>query len=116
MKESFEAEVLVKEIQQLKRKVAEYEKTLESYEIDEIEILSDTEYICVEEIKKMKNLSAGRGLTDDEIKSLDILHKNLRQCRKDQELGKKKLKEKETDVTELLSIVNNKQIPGDQQS
>ena len=106
MKDSFELEVLKEENKELKRQVAEYEKTLAYYEIDEIEVLSDTEYICVEEIKKLKKLSDLHGLNDDQIKSLDVLHKNLRQCRKDNELEKKKVKQAEANVEDLLSIVN----------
>jgi len=108
MEQSVRIDTLQQEIKELKRVVSEYEKTLQHYDIEEIETLSDTEYICVEEIKKLKVLSDGQGLTDDEIKSLDVLHKNLRQCRKDQEGEKKKIKEKDTDLAELLSIVNEK--------
>ena len=106
MKDAFQVSVLEDEIRELKKTIVRYEKTLGQYSIDEIENISDIEYICIEEIKKLKALSNGRGLTEDEIKSLDVLHKNLRQCVKDQEVNKKKLKEKEADVSELLSIVN----------
>lgn len=106
MEKDFVISELRKELRKLSKKVVEYEKTLNSYDIDEIEVIDDVEYICVEEIKKLKALSDAGGLTDIDVKNLDTLHKNLRQVR-GQEVSKKKLKEKSTSVAELLSIVND---------
>lgn len=101
---------IIKELREhnrkLSKKIAEYEKTLNQYDIDDIEIMSDVEYICVEELKKLRSLSDAEGLTDVDVKNLDILHKNLRQVR-GQEVQKKKVKEKPRSVEELLSIVND---------
>ena len=108
MEKDFVIEELRKSVKELSRKVSEYEKTLQSYDIDEIELISDIEYICVEEIKKLKVLSDAGGLTDVDVKNLDVLHKNLRQVR-GQDVSKKKPKTKETSVAELLSIVNNEE-------
>lgn len=99
-------DVLREENDRLKREVARYEKTLKSYDIEEVDDMSDVEYICVEEIKKLRLTSDTRPLTDFEVKNLDVLHKNLKSAR-GQSSEKKKVKEKPVDVNELLSIVNN---------
>lgn len=72
-------------------------------EIGEIAI-SDEEFICINEIKKMKQLSETSGLTKDDVQALDILHKNLRMIR-----GMKpdKKSKKKADVKELFKIVEN---------
>ena len=51
MQKDFVIQELRKLNRELSKKIAEYEKTLSSYDIDEIELISDVEYICVEEIK-----------------------------------------------------------------
>jgi hypothetical protein len=100
MVDSFELDTLRKENEILRKRLAQLEKTLESYDIEEIETITDVEYICIEEIKKLKALSDAGGLSDVDVKNLDLLHKNLRQVR-GQESSKKKPKEKPASVAEL---------------
>lgn len=97
-------QALKEENRELKRKMTEYEKTLEQYDFEGIEHVSDVEYICTEEIKKLRALSDARGLDEVEVKNLDTLHKNLRQVRGNKKENVKK-KEEEKSVGDLLSIV-----------
>lgn len=104
MSKEFEIKVLKDEIDDLRKEIESYKKTLASYDIDEIEEMTDVEYICIEEIKKLKRLSDTRGLDDVEVKNLDLLHKNLRMIR-NQPVEKKTLKAKVSSVEDLLKIV-----------
>jgi hypothetical protein len=75
-------------------------------ELGSTKILSDEEFICVNEIRKLKSISEIRDLTNDETKIFDILFKTLRTIRtgKDPEPVKK---QKMADVKELLKIVES---------
>lgn len=75
---------------------------------NKISLLSDVEVICVLEIKKLKVLSEKGLLNNNEVKALDILHKNLLQARglyKNETKDSKKSGPKE--VADLLKIVGN---------
>lgn len=43
--------------------------------------ISDQEIICIEQIKKLREYSKQRELTNDEIRNLDLLVKNIRLIR-----------------------------------
>ena len=47
----------------------------------EVEALSDMEQVCISEIRKLKIISNRVMLTLNEVKALDVLHKNLMQAR-----------------------------------
>lgn len=71
----------------------------------EMDIISDEELICVNEIRKLKELSDNGSFGKEESQILDILHKNLRLIRgQSNDLGKKP--KKKASVTELFKIVN----------
>ena len=74
-------------------------------EIGDVKIISDEEYICINEIRKLKSASEIRDLIPDEVKILDTLFKILRTIKtgKDPEPQKKS---KPADVKELLKLVN----------
>jgi len=105
MDKDYQISVLRKHIEDLRKEIESYKKTLDAYDIDEVEEMSDIEYVCVSEIKKLKKLSDGPGLDESEVKKLDMLHKNLRMVR-NQPVDKKALKTKASSVDELLKIVN----------
>lgn len=98
--EDFEKEVVESQenikIQELNRQIANYRKTLAIYGIEELIEMSDIEYICIKEIAKLRKLSDTYGLTNDDVKSLDTLHKNLRAVR----MKDSKLKPKNDSFTE----------------
>ena len=78
----FELITLKNEIERLKSEVIKYMILLKEIDSDaNPEIVSDTEAICVLEIRKLKESSADRHLSTDEVKKLDILHKNLKLAR-----------------------------------
>lgn len=97
--------LLNKRIQELEIQNAKYKKLLVDNEVIEEDVqINEVEIICVSEIKKLKDLSEGRGLDLNDVKMLDILHKNLLQARGSyKEDSKKKTGPK--DVAELLRIV-----------
>lgn len=106
MKDQTLLDIYKQENLQLRKELARYEKMMEEYDLEGLDHMSDVEYICVEEIKKLRALSDAKGLDEVEVKNLDILHKNLRQVRsKDKDKVKKK--EKEMSTSELLSIVQD---------
>lgn len=79
----FELQALRNKIQALegentKLRILLKEATGEDAPVDEI---SDEEVICVQEIAKLRAASNDRPLTLEEVKQLDILHKNLKIAR-----------------------------------
>jgi hypothetical protein len=74
-------------------------------EISDVTYMSDEEIICVNEIRKLKELSDVGSFTQEEAKTLDILYKNLRMIRGNAP-RKAKGKTKEEDIGKLLAIVS----------
>lgn len=67
--------------------------------------ISDTEAICVEQIKKLKDLSTSKKFSQEDAKIFDILHQNLIRVRggKIEKDGRKKTKKlSDTDLLELI--------------
>jgi len=95
---------LQKKIEQLETELDGYKKTMEVYGIQEIEAISDVEYICRNELKKLKILSDMEGLSQEDAKVFDILYKNLRMVLGKEE--KKTPKGKEMSADELLKLVD----------
>lgn len=78
----FETVALRNEIQKLKNEVIKYKILLKEIDSDaNPDIVSDEEAICVEQIHSLKESSGKRVLSTDEVKKLDILHKNLKLAR-----------------------------------
>ncbi len=104
------------EIERLKKKVAELEmelskarSILRSNDLEEETAnISDAEIVCVNEIHKLKVASDHGILTLEDVKVLDILHKNLLLARGKQVEDKKDKKRGTKSVAELLSIVDRK--------
>lgn len=104
------------EIERLKKKVAELEMELGKARAiikdngldDEITNISEAEAICISEIHKLKIASDNGILTLEDIKILDLLHKNLLLARGRPVEEKKDKKKGAKSVAELLSIVEKK--------
>ena len=78
----FEMIALRNEVEKLKYEVIKYKILLNEIDSDaNPDIISDEEAICVEQIRKLKESSGKRQLSTDEVKKLDILHKNLKLAR-----------------------------------
>ena len=78
----FENIALRNEVEKLKNEVIKYMILLKEIDSDaNPDIVSDEEAICVEQIRKIKENSGKRQLSTDEVKKLDILHKNLKLAR-----------------------------------
>tara|TARA_R100001086_G_scaffold215289_1_gene131428 strand:+ start:1583 stop:1948 length:366 start_codon:yes stop_codon:yes gene_type:complete len=109
MELQFEIKALRDKIKTLEEENINLRKVVEANdltdELDELTI-SDEEYICVQEIKKLKELSDNKAFTGDDAKTLDILYKNLRMIRglTVDNLNKKR-KPKKTDTAQLFKIV-----------
>jgi len=108
MEKEFKIKALVSELQNqledLKKENYALRKTLVEYGIEEESSIDEVEYICVKGIEDIKAIAEGRGLEHEDVKNLDILHKNLRICRK---IEVKEPKGKTKSVAELLSIVGD---------
>lgn len=104
------------EIERLKKKVAELEMELAKARSiikdndlsEDIENISEAEAICMSEIHKLKVASDNGILTLEDVKVLDILHKNLLLARGRPVEEKKDKKKGAKSVAELLSIVDKK--------
>jgi len=94
---------LLKKIEELKRENYSLKKEMESYEIEEHSLIGDIEYICYKTIEDLKKLADSVGLTAEDSKILDTVHRNLRLARG--EMEKKVLKGKELSKDQLLKIV-----------
>lgn len=78
----FETIALRNEIEKLTNEVIKYKILLNEIDSEaNPDIVSDEEAICVEQIRKLKENSSKRQLSTDEVKKLDILHKNLKLAR-----------------------------------
>lgn len=109
-------EVASAEVERLKKKVAELELELAKARAvlkdndleEEVSNISDAEAICTNEIHKLKVASDNGILTLEDIKALDLLHKNLLLARGKPVEEKKDKKRGTKSVAELLSIVSEK--------
>jgi hypothetical protein len=99
-----EMKVKFDEIEQLRKENYELKKTLEVYGITEITPITDVEYICLQSIEHFKRLANTIGLSPDDVKSLDTIHKNLRMARGKME--KKDIPDKEESIDDLMRIIN----------
>ena len=78
----FEIITLRNEIEKLKNEVIKYKILLNEIDSEaNPDIVSDEEVICIEQIRKLRENSGKRQLSTDEVKKLDILHKNLKLAR-----------------------------------
>lgn len=109
-------ELDILEIERLKKKVAELELELAKARAvlkdndleEEAASVSEAEAICANEIHKLKVASDNGILTLEDVKILDILHKNLLLARGRPVEEKKDKKKGAKSVAELLSIVDKK--------
>jgi hypothetical protein len=80
--QEFETVALKNEIERLTNEVIKYKILLNEIDSEaNPDIISDEEAICVEQIRNLKVESTKRHLSTDEVKKLDILHKNLKLAR-----------------------------------
>ena len=94
---------LVDDIVSLHKEVLRLRKTLESYGIEEEMHITNIEYICQKELDNLKVQAMVGGLTSDQAKVFDLLHKNLRMARG--HLDKKEPPGKALSEGELLKLV-----------
>jgi hypothetical protein len=104
-----ELELLQKRVKELEIENIKYKTILEDNDLlEDVVHVTDAEAICIREIKILRELSEkGAGLTLEDVKLLDLLHKNLllaqgKEIPKD---DKKKNKSGPKEVADLLKIV-----------
>ena len=76
--------------------------------LEEVGSVSDAEAICVEQLKKMKDLSEMVVFSKDDATVMDILHKNLKLARGEKLPKDSRAKVKNYSGAELLEIINDK--------
>lgn len=107
--DSLEIERLKKKVVELEIELAKAHSILRDNDLEEETAnISDAEIICVNEIHKLKVASDHGILTLEDVKVLDILHKNLLLARGKPVEEKKDKKKGAKSVSELLSIVGKK--------
>jgi len=106
LEEQAEKSALRKRIKELELEVSKLKLLLK--EIDESassDSVTDAEIICVKQLEILKEHSSKRELTQDEVKTLDILHKNLKIARGEDIRVKPKGKAKKMSTKELEDIL-----------
>ena len=107
--DNLEIERLKKRISELELALAKANSILEDNDLsEEASNITDAEAICANEIHKLKVASDHGILTLEDVKTLDILHKNLLLARGRPVEDKKDKKKGAKTVAELLSIVDKK--------
>lgn len=106
---AFEIKSLRKKIQELETENEKLLKVLQDNDLlEEVanvkQKMSDEEYICINELRKLKELSETSFLEEEDVRKLDILYKNLRAIRGMSPVEKNK-SNKKADVAELFKIV-----------
>lgn len=71
--------------------------------------IADEEMICIEQIKRLKDLSGVRELSLDETKKLDLLQKNLKLSREGSQEIQATFKPSEVPTQKLLELVIKKE-------
>ena len=105
----FEIIGLKKRIKELENKLTKYQITLKEIDEDaDPNVISDEESICITQIFKLKVMSEERQLSLDEVRQLDILHKNLKLSRGESERFKSKSKAGKKSADELANIIKGK--------
>lgn len=110
---AFEIKSLRKKIQELESENQKLKQILIDNDLmDEVKevstTLSDEEFICINEIRKIKELSENGFLEEEDVRKMDILYKNLRAIRGQAPAEKENKKLKKADVKELFKIVEGK--------
>lgn len=78
----FEIVALRNEVEKLTNEVIKYKILLNEIDSEaNPNIVSDEEVICITQIRKLRENSEKRDLSTDEVKKLDLLHKNLKLAR-----------------------------------
>lgn len=105
----FEIVALKNEIKKLRNEITKYKILLNEVDSDaNPDIITDEEAICVEQIRRIKENSSVRQLSTDEVKKLDILHKNLKLARgQDSRISSKNLADSMS-ATDLANIAKSK--------
>lgn len=110
---AFEIKSLRKKIQDLESENQKLKQILIDNDLmDEVKevstTLSDEEFICINEIRKIKELSENGFLEEEDVRKMDILYKNLRAIRGQAPAEKENKKLKKADVKDLFKIVEGK--------
>ena len=107
--DSIEIQKLKKRISELEIELSKAQKVLKENDLlENTSQVSECEAICANEIHKLKVASDNGILTLEDIKILDILHKNLLLAQGRPVEEKKDNKKRKKSVAELLSIVERK--------
>ena len=107
--DSIEIQKLKKRISELEIELSKAQKVLKENDLlENTSQVSECEAICANEIHKLKVASDNGILTLEDIKILDILHKNILLAQGRPVEEKKDNKKGKTSVAELLSIVERK--------
>ena len=98
--------VLLDKVSQLEKENLEMTIALEEAGICKEDVkISETEFICLQQLRKIKEQSEQRLLDKDEVGIIDVLHKNLLIARGIPVV--KKTKERKKSKEELFKILDN---------
>lgn len=105
MEASFEIEALRKKIGELEKEVMRYQAIIRDNEldIDDIPEMSDEEYICLQQIARLREQSEGMAFDQEQAKIFDTLVKDLNLIRGG--AGKRKGKSRPKATIEELKLI-----------
>ena len=105
MEESFEIEALRKKVGELEKEVMRLEQIIRDndLDIDDIPDMSDEEYICLQQISRLREQSEGMAFDQEQAKIFDTLVKDLNLIRGGNPKKKAKSKTK-AEVKDLIKI------------
>jgi len=105
MELEFTIKALRNELKIKEKEIADLKFTLFEHGIEDSSEMSDEMFICINEIKRLKELSeTTAGLDDKEVKMFEILNKSLQMIKNGVE--KKAPKGKEYSKEELMKLVD----------
>lgn len=104
----FEIAALRVENTKLRNEITKYQILLNEIDSEaNPNLVTDEEAICVEQIRKLKESSSKRTLTTDEVKKLDLLHKNLKLARGEIDRVKNQNKAGQYSIKDLENIAKS---------
>jgi hypothetical protein len=110
MENEFRIKQLLTEIERLQNENTKLLIILKEAGIEEsgLDKIDDEEVICVQQIKLLKEKSDEEELSIEDVKKLDILHRNLKIARGENTRVNQKSKTNNASTKDLISIVKGK--------
>ena len=106
MEKELEIKALRDENKNLRNEITKLHILMKEADLEvDISMVSDEESICIQQLKRLRDLSENNQLTKDEVQILDILHKNLKIARGEEVRVKTKGKVGKMSTSALTDLI-----------